>query len=507
MIRRICQRLITHSSAFAKFYSIETKDILSPSTKTLSSWKERVRIKNIMNNPEEYINKIIYVAGWARTLRFTKKITFVTLSDGSTPHNIQIVIENDTANYKELEKMRAGCSLGFKGKIVKSPGMNQSIEMLIKNNPESLIKIYGDCPADKYPLAKKEHSLEFLREVAHLRPRTQLIGAVTRIRNALAIATHTYFQSKGLLYIHTPIITGFDCEGAGEMFQVTTLLSQGLRLDKKGNIDYSEDFFKRPTYLSVSGQLEAEAYACGLCDVYTFGPTFRAEKSHTQRHLAEFWMIEPEYAFADVHDLNDSAEEYLKYCISYVMKNNSDDLKFFNDKIENKLIDRLNNIVESTFERITYTDAINTIMNAKTEFEHRIQWGIDLFFEHEKYLAEKVCKKPIIIRDYPKDIKAFYMRLNEDNKTVAGIDVIVPKIGEIIGGSQREERLEVLDQRIKEKNLNSANYSWYQDLRKYGTVPHSGFGVGFERLIMMITGVENIKDVIPFPRTLNHAEF
>lgn len=314
-----------------------------------------------------------------------------------------------------------------------------------------------------------------------------------------------------MLYLHTPIITGQDCEGAGEMFQVTTLLSQAGKLSSKAaaEIPYQEDFFRKPTFLSVSGQLEAEAYACGLCDVYTFGPTFRAEKSHTQRHLAEFWMVEPEYAFADIHDLSDSAEEYLKHCISYVMENNMEDLKLLSEKVEKNLIERLNNMLESMFERVTYTEAVEAIMKIqeKKKFEHEIQWGSDLFFEHEKCLAEEIYRKPVILSDYPKETKAFYMRLNDDSKTVAGIDVLVPRMGEVVGGSQREERLAVLDARIRAKNLEPENYAWYRELRKYGTVPHSGFGVGLERLVMMLTGVENIRDVIPFPRTLNHAEF
>ncbi len=332
------------------------------------------------------------------------------------------------------------------------------------------------------------------------------------------MSTHAFFQSKGFLYIHTPIITASDCEGAGEMFQVTTLLSQAEHKKEKIPVDtttkaisYENDFFKKAAYLTVSGQLEVETYACSMCDVYTFGPTFRAEKSHTPRHLAEFWMIEPEIAFADVHDLSDLAEEYLKFCISYVMKNNADDLKFFDDKVEKGLIDRLKNVLENTFARLTYTEAVEILMKEQKEgrakFEHDVYWGLDLFFEHERYLTEQVFKKPLILRDYPKSFKAFYMRLNPDDKTVAGIDVLVPKIGEIVGGSQREERLDILDKRIEEMKLDKEGYSWYRDLRKYGSVPHSGFGVGFERLIMMITGVDNIRDVIPYPRSLYHAEF
>ncbi|MDR3734819.1 MAG: asparagine--tRNA ligase [Acidobacteriaceae bacterium] len=354
--------------------------------------------------------------------------------------------------------------------------------------------------------------------MAHLRPRTQLIGATTRIRNALIMATHSFFQNKGFLYIHTPLITASDCEGAGEMFQVTTMLSQADNDVAKipvnattKKINYDNDFFKKAAYLTVSGQLEVETYACSMCDVYTFGPTFRAEKSHTPRHLAEFWMIEPEIAFGDINDLSVLSEEYLKYCLSYVMKNNMDDLKFFQDKVEKGLIERLKNIIDNTFARLTYTEAVDILMKdekeGKVKFENKVYWGLDLFFEHEKYLTEQVLKKPLILRDYPKSFKAFYMKLNADGKTVSGIDVLVPKIGEIIGGSQREEKLDVLDQRIAEMKLDKEGYSWYRDLRRFGTVPHSGFGVGFERLIMLVTGVDNIRDVIPFPRSLNHAEF
>jgi len=338
------------------------------------------------------------------------------------------------------------------------------------------------------------------------------------MRNALIMATHMFFQQKGFLYIHTPLITASDCEGAGEMFQVTTLLSKAkddptkLALDSaKKTVSYADDFFKKPAFLTVSGQLEVETYACSMCDVYTFGPTFRAEKSHTPRHLAEFWMIEPEIAFGDINDISDLAEEYLKFCITYVMKNNADDLKFFDEKIEKGLIERLKNILDNTFARLTYTEAIDILLKevaeGRAKFDEKVFWGLDLFFEHERYLTEKVFKKPLILRDYPKSFKAFYMRMNEDGKTVRGIDVLVPKIGEIVGGSQREERLDLLDKRIEEMKLDKEGYSWYRDLRKYGSVPHSGFGVGFERLILLITGVDNIREVIPYPRSFGHAEF
>jgi len=484
----------------------------------VKSFGGRIRIRYLMEHHEEFVDKVVYVAGWTRTLRFTKNVAFAELNDGSGPSSIQVVVDPKVSNFAEFEKLRVGCSLGFRGKIIKSIGSKQLVEMQITDDPEHSIKIFGACPGDQYPLAKKEHTNEYLREIAHLRPRTKFIGAVTRVRNSLIMATHSFFQGKGMLYIHTPIITSSDCEGAGQMFQVTTLISQAKNQTDKipvkagtKEIDYQDDFFKKETFLSVSGQLEVETFACSMCDTYTFGPTFRAEKSHTQRHLAEFWMIEPEMAFADVHDLSDLAEEYLKYCIAYVMKNNADDLKYFSEKIEQGLIERLRNILDNTFGRMTYTQAVDVLLDhikrGKVKFENEVTWGIDLYFEHEKYLTEKVFKKPLILRNYPKKIKAFYMKVNEDNKTVSGIDVLVPKIGEIIGGSQREEKLEVLDKRIEEMGLDKENYSWYRDLRRYGTVPHSGFGVGFERLIMLVTGVENIRDVIPFPRSLGHAEF
>jgi len=391
---------------------------------------------------------------------------------------------------------------------VESPGKNQLVELQSKK-----IEVLGECEAGKYPLAKGRQELEYLRTIAHLRPRTNTIGAVTRVRNALAFATHLFFLWKGYVYIHTPIITGSDCEGAGEMFQITTLLN-GLQFPKDipqvketGKIDYSSEFFGHPTYMTVSGQLNGEIYACSMSNIYTFGPTFRAEVSHTPRHLAEFWMIEPEIAFADLEENMQIAEDYLKFCVKYAMDTCPEDMDFFNKFIEKGLIERLQNVLSSPFERITYTQAIDILIKSGQKFEKAVSWGLDLASEHERYITEKVFKKPTIITDYPKEFKSFYMRMNEDGKTVAAMDILVPKIGEIIGGSQREERLDRLEKRIEELKLAKENYSWYLDLRRYGSVPHSGFGLGFERLVLFTTGIENIRDVIPFPRFPGHAEF
>ena len=432
---------------------------------------------------------------------------------------MQIVVDKEVEKFDDLKKLTAGSCLGLCGEIIPSQGKKQSIEMQIRKEEGHYIKIFGDCPGSCYPLAKKEHTYEYLREIAYLRPRTTFMGAILRVRNSLIYATHNFFQSKGFIYLHTPIITTSDCEGAGQMFQVTTMLTQAnqdptklpIEKDKKV-IDYKNDFFAKPAFLTVSGQLEGEACACGISDIYTFGPTFRAEISHTPRHLAEFWMMEPEMAFADIDDGMNLAEDFLKYVIGWALKNNLKDLEFFEQKFEkDALIKRLQNVIESDFTRITYTEAISIlekdIADGKVKFENKIYWGVDLASEHERYLTEKVFQRPVILRNYPKEIKSFYMRQNDDGKTVAGYDVLVPKIGEVIGGSQREERLERLDKRIDELHLNKEAYTWYRDLRVYGTNPHTGFGLGFERLIMMVTGVENIRDVIPFPRSTGHAEY
>jgi len=398
------------------------------------------------------------------------------------------------------------------GELVKSPAAKQPVELLLKE-PGHSVTLFGGVDSAEYPMAKGKHSMEFLRSIGHLRPRAILIGSMARVRNALAHATHEFFRDRGFVYVHTPLITAADCEGAGEMFQVTTLLADaeksGLPMTPEKKVDYSKDFFGKPSFLTVSGQLSVENYCCALSSVYTFGPTFRAENSHTSRHLAEFWMIEPELAFADIFDDMECAEDYLKYCVTYAMKHNRADLDFFEKQVEKGLLARLENLVAAPFQRLTYTEAIDILKKEekKAKFNQAVEWGMDLGSEHERHLAEKIYKKPVILYNYPKDIKAFYMRLNEDGKTVAAMDVLVPAIGEVIGGSQREERLDVLDSRIKEMGLDPKDYWWYRDLRRYGTVPHSGFGLGFERLIMLTTGIENIRDVIPYPRYPGHAEF
>jgi asparaginyl-tRNA synthetase len=383
-----------------------------------------------------------------------------------------------------------------------SPGKEQALEM-----QASSMTLIGKCDPETYPMQKKKHTFEFLRTIAHLRPRTNTFGAVTRVRNALAFATHQFFQSRGFLYIHTPIITGSDCEGAGKMFQVTTLDINNPPKNPQGKVDYAQDFFAKPTYLTVSGQLDGEIFACAMSDIYTFGPTFRAENSNTSRHLAEFWMIEPEMAFADINDNMDCAEAYLKYVLKYVLDNCPEDMQFFDKYISQGLIERLQHIINTPFERASYTYAIRILEKADKKFEFPVKWGLDLQSEHERYLAEEFFSKPVIITDYPKEIKAFYMRANDDNKTVAAMDVLFPKIGEIVGGSQREERLNVLEARMKELKLPVEDYWWYLELRKYGSVPHAGFGAGFERLIQFATGMENIRDVIPFPRYPGKADF
>ena len=460
----------------------------------------RTKIKQIK---KEDINKNITVKGWLRSARHQKEFSFLSVNDGSTLKHLQVIANKDTENYEEfLEQLVNGASISIDGTLVESPGKGQAFEL--KANK---LEILGTCDPETYPLQKKRHSFEFLREIAHLRPRTNVIGAVARMRNALSFATHKFFNEKGFLYLHTPIITGSDCEGAGEMFRVSTIDPQNPPLTKEKKIDYGQDFFGKSTFLTVSGQLNGEIYACALSDIYTFGPTFRAENSNTSRHLAEFWMIEPEMAFADLKDNMDCAEDYLKYCLNYALENNMEDLEMFDKFISKGLIERLKIIVSNKFERLDYTKAIEILENAKQKFQYPVKWGIDLQSEHERYLTEKHFKKPVILINYPKEIKAFYMKLNADNKTVGAMDVLVPHIGEIIGGSQREDNLEKLEKRLEEENLEKENYWWYLELRKYGSVPHSGFGLGFERLIMLATGMENVRDVIPFPRTPGHADF
>jgi len=538
----------------------------------------RIRVAALLDkDAEKWIGKIITVGGWAKTNRNQGKDAFFELTDGSSMKGIQIVVSKTVKNFEAVGKEGIGSCLQIKGLVVKSQGKGQLIEILVTNDDEHEVKIMGSCDPNEYKLIKGKDSkmnIETLRDICHLRPRTNVIGCVTRIRNNLAYATHQFFQTRGFLYVHTPIITGADCEGAGEMFQVTTLfpkekekLDTKTLLDNDGCVDYKKDFFHKPTYLTVSGQLAVENYACALSDVYTFGPTFRAEVSNTTKHLAEFWMIEPEMCFADIYDDMECAENYLKFCLKYVLENNMEDLEFLDKNVETGLIDRLKNTTENSFIRISYTEAIEILKkavendkklfkekekksdktdkkkqkekeeskietkcedvetkcentdtkeskiekvqneNLKKKDKRNITWGIDLASEHERYLTEVVFKMPTIVYNYPKEIKSFYMRQNEDGKTVAAMDVLVPKIGEIIGGSQREERYDKLIERIKELGMNEKSYWWYLELRKFGTVPHCGFGLGFERMVMMATGIENIRDVIPYPRDPGHAEY
>jgi asparaginyl-tRNA synthetase len=453
----------------------------------------RIKIKQI--KPSQ-IGQTLTVCGWVRTVREQKSFVFVEINDGSTLSNLQVIAETASP------ELTTGCSVAVTGTLVESPGHKQKWEI-----KASEIKIFGTSPAEDYPLQKKRHSFEFLRTIAHLRPRTNTQGAVMRIRSALAFATHSFFNERDFLYVQTPIITGSDCEGAGEQFLVTTLNLEKLPHLPDGTVNYAHDFFAKKAYLTVSGQLNGEALACALYDIYTFGPTFRAENSNTSRHLAEFWMIEPEMAFADLKSDMECAEAYLKYLIAYILKHCTEDLEFFDNFIEKGLIERLKHVESSPFAHLTYTKAIEVLKKSGKVFQFPVAWGGDLQSEHERYLAEEYCKKPVIITDYPTKIKSFYMRDNDDGKTVAAMDVLVPKIGEIIGGSQREERIDRLKQKIIDFGLNLEDYWWYLELRKYGTVPHAGFGAGFERLVLFATGMENIRDVIPFPRFPGHADF
>lgn len=449
------------------------------------------------------IGKSLTVKGWVRTVRDQGKFAFIAINDGSRFGNLQVVAhEENISSYEEtIGKITTGCSVSVTGMLIESQGKGQAFELKVE-----AIEIIGLCDAETYPLQKKRHSFEFLRTIAHLRSRTNTIGAVTRVQNALAYATHKFFQEEGFYYIHTPIITGSDCEGAGKMFGVSTLDLKNIPR-KDGQVNYEKDFFDKPAFLTVSGQLSVETYCCALSDVYTFGPTFRAENSNTSRHLAEFWMIEPELAFADINDDMDCAEKYVKYILRYIMSHCQEDLEFFNKFIDKGLLERLNNVVSAPFERVTYTDAIELLKKSGKKFEYPVEWGHDLQTEHERYLTEEHFKKPVFIVNYPKEIKAFYMRCNEDGKTVAAMDLLVAGVGELIGGSQREERLDHLEKRIEEMGLPKEEYWWYLDLRRFGTVPHAGFGLGFERLVQFATGMENIRDVIPFPRYPGHLEF
>ncbi|MBE6223938.1 MAG: asparagine--tRNA ligase [Bacteroidales bacterium] len=444
----------------------------------------------------------VVAKGWVRTKRGNKNVAFIALNDGSTVNNIQVVC--DAANFAEelMKNITTGACIAVKGDLVESMGKGQSVEIQAKE-----IEVLGTADVESYPLQKKGHSMEFLREIAHLRPRTNTFGCVLRIRHAMAFAIHKYFNDRGFCYLHTPLITASDCEGAGAMFQVTTMDLNNIPKTESGEVDFSGDFFGRQTALTVSGQLEGELGAMALGQIYTFGPTFRAENSNTPRHLAEFWMVEPEMAFYEIEDNMDLAEDFIKYCVKYALDNCMDDLKFLNDMFDKELISRLESVISTEFVRLTYTEGVDILLKSGEKFEFPVAWGIDLQSEHERYLVEKHFKKPVILTDYPKDIKAFYMKQNEDGKTVRAMDVLFPKIGEIIGGSQREESFEKLSARIAELNMDTTNLWWYMDTRRFGTAPHSGFGLGFERLLLFVTGMQNIRDVIPFPRTPKSAEF
>ncbi len=439
------------------------------------------------------------VAGWVRTKRELKEFSFLEVNDGSCLSNLQIILESNLGEYETLlKRLNTGASLQVTGILSTSPSKGQNLEL----KATSLI-VYGEADPQDYPLQKKRHSFEFLRTIGHLRPRTNTIGAVMRVRNTAANAIHKFFQERGFLWIQSPIITASDCEGAGEMFNVTSLDLERLT----GKIDYSQDFFGKKAYLTVSGQLEAEVMAMAFSNVYTFGPTFRAENSNTSRHLAEFWMVEPEMAFCDIYGDQDLAESFLKEIFKSVLENCQEDMEFFNERIDQSVLATAENIINHQFARITYTEAVELLLKSNKTFEYPVEWGVDLQSEHERYLAEELFKKPVIVTNYPKGIKAFYMRLNDDDQTVAAMDILVPKIGEIIGGSQREERLDILEKRMLANDIPASELWWYLDLRRYGTVPHAGFGLGFERLIQLISGMANIRDVIPFPRTPGNAEF
>ena len=461
---------------------------------------KRTKIIDALASKE--VGKAMTVKGWVRTKRENKNIAFLAVNDGSTIHNIQVVVDVSDFDSEMLKLVTTGTGISVTGILATSLGQGQAVEI-----QATTIEVYGTADPETYPLQKKGHSLEFLRTIAHLRPRTNTFGAVFRIRHAMAYAVHKYFNDRGFFYLHTPIVTGSDAEGAGALFQVTTLPLNNLPRKEDGTINYEQDFFGKMTNLTVSGQLEGELGAMALSEIYTFGPTFRAENSNTPRHLAEFWMIEPEMAFYDIRDNMDLAEDFLKYCVRYALEHCNDDLKFLNDMFDKELIERLKFVVENEFQRLTYTQAIFVLENAGREWEFPVSWGVDLQAEHERYLVEEHFKKPVILIDYPKDIKAFYMKQNEDGKTVRAMDVLFPRIGEIIGGSQREDNYEKLTERMKQVGVKEEDMWWYLDTRRFGSVPHSGFGLGFERMILFVTGMTNIRDVIPFPRTPMNAEF
>ena len=459
-----------------------------------------IEIRELYKNQEAYLDKEITVGGWVRSIRDSKAFGFIVINDGTFFTPLQVVYHDDMENFEEISKLNVGAAVVVTGTLVATPQAKQPFEIQAKT-----VTVEGASAPD-YPLQKKRHSFEYLRTIAHLRPRTNTFQAVFRVRSLTAYALHKFFQERGFVYVHTPIITGSDCEGAGEMFRVTTMDMENVPKTEDGAVDYTQDFFGKETSLTVSGQLNAETYAQAFGNVYTFGPTFRAENSNTTRHAAEFWMFEPEMAFADLEDDMDLAEDMLKYVINYVMENAPEEMNFFNSFVDKGLIDRLTNVATSEFARITYTDAIEILKKHNDKFEFKVSWGIDLQTEHERYLTEEVYKRPVFVTDYPKDIKAFYMKQNPDGKTVAAVDCLVPGIGEIIGGSQREDDYEKLATRMEELGMKTEDYGFYMDLRKYGSTRHAGFGLGFERCIMYLTGMGNIRDVVPFPRTVNNCE-
>lgn len=462
---------------------------------------ETILVKSLYRESEKYADKDVCISGWIRTLRSSKAFGFIEVNDGSFFKNVQVVFEDSLDNFKEIEKLSISSSIIVEGKLVLTPGSKQPFEI-----KATKIVVEGESSSE-YPLQKKRHTFEYLRTIAHLRPRSNAFSAVFRVRSLVAYAIHSFFNERGFVYTHTPIITGSDCEGAGEMFRVTTMDLENIPMTDDKKIDYKNDFFGKETNLTVSGQLAAEAYALAFRNVYTFGPTFRAENSNTARHAAEFWMVEPEIAFADLKDDMTLAEDMIKYIINYVLENAPEEMEFFNSFVDKGLLERLNHVATSDFGHVTYTEAVELLKKADKEFQYPVEWGCDLQTEHERYLTEEVYKRPVFVTDYPKEIKAFYMRMNDDNKTVAAMDLLVPGIGEIIGGSQREERYDLLVDRINELGLNPEDYWWYLELRKFGGTKHAGFGLGFERMIMYVTGMSNIRDVIPFPRTTGTAEF
>ncbi len=463
--------------------------------------KQFLEIKELYRNKEQYIDKDVKVAGWIRTSRLSKNFGFIELNDGTFFKNMQIIVDENLENFKEIGKLPISSSILVEGKLVATQGAKQPVEI-----HATKIVVEGESD-NSYPLQKKRHTVEYLRTIAHLRPRSNMFSAVFRVRSVAAYAIHKFFQERNFVYSHSPIITGSDCEGAGEMFRITTLDLNNVAKTEDGAIDYSEDFFGKEANLTVSGQLNAEIMALAFRNVYTFGPTFRAENSYTGRHASEFWMIEPEIAFGDLEDNMELAEDMVKYIITHVLENCPEEMEFFNAFVDKGLLERLNKIVNDEFVKITYTKAVELLLECDAKFEYPVEWGIDLQTEHERYITEQIFNAPVFVTDYPKDIKAFYMRLNEDGKTVRAMDLLVPGVGEIIGGSQREEREDILLDRIEEFGLNKEDYWWYLELRKYGTATHSGFGLGFERMIMYLTGVSNIRDVIPFPRTPKNCEF